>query len=173
MLLYKAVINSRSTLITYLTESRLILVVDDANNAPVDTDWAHWKLKFEGRSPLFAHIIEYFRASAFEQPKGSGKIIHNLLDRRDKKYHWTPLHWAASSGRVNEMKTLIEFGADPLLLSNLQANIIHAAAESKVDQGLVGVLKIWKQCSDHLNINQANRWAETLHGAPPHASSAC
>ncbi|KAI1375398.1 ankyrin repeat protein [Hypoxylon crocopeplum] len=147
---------------------KLIKVVDDANNAPANTNWGHWKLRFKGRSPLFAAIIEYFRSSAFEHPDGT-KVIHNLLDRKDKKYHWTPLHWAASSGRLNEMRALIEHGADPLLLSNLGANILHAAAESKIDRGLRGALKIWKHCSDRLNINQTNKWAET----PLHVASWC
>ncbi|KAI9777815.1 MAG: hypothetical protein M1816_004404 [Peltula sp. TS41687] len=143
----------------------LIQVVDNANNAPVNTDWAEWTSRYKRRSPLFAAIIENFRASAFEQPKGN-KIIHNLLDRKDKKYCWTPLHWAASAGRVDKMKILIEHGANPLLLSNLSANILHAAAESKINWGLAGALEIWKRCPDQLNINQANKWAETpLHVA--------
>ncbi|KAL7625834.1 hypothetical protein AAE478_005057 [Parahypoxylon ruwenzoriense] len=150
----------------------LIRVVDDANNAPPNTNWVQWKLGFRERSPLFSTIIEYFRASAFEQPKGS-KIIHNLLDRKDKKYHWTPLHWAASSGRLDEMKILVEYGADPLILSNLDANILHAAAESKIDRGLFGALKIWKRCPDRLNINQANRWAETPLHVASWSSAAC
>ncbi len=57
-------------------------------------------------------------------------------------------------------------GADPFLLSNLDANILHAAAESKTISGLDGALDIWKRYPQQLNINQANRWAETpLHVA--------
>lgn len=152
----------------HLTASRLIAVVDNANNAPKDTNWPQWKAKYAGRSPLFADIIEYFRASAFEQPKGS-KIIHNLIDQKDRKYHWPPLHWAAFSGRLDEMRILVECGADPLLLSNLDANILHSAVESKLDRGLIGALKIWKQCSDRLNINHLNRWGE----APLHIAAFC
>lgn len=64
------------------------------------------------------------------------------------------------------MKILMIHGADPFILSNLGANIIHAAAESKALNGLVGTLEIWKQYPQRLNINQANRWAETpLHVA--------
>ena len=143
-------------------------MVDDANNAPVNTDWAAWKRRFRGRSPLFADIIECFRASAFEQPKGK-KIIHNLLDRKDKKFSWTPLHWAASAGQCKKMRVLVNHGADPLVLSNLNANILHAAAESKTSRGLAGALDIWRKFSDQLNINQANKWAE----APLHVASWC
>ncbi|KAI1748630.1 ankyrin repeat protein [Xylaria castorea] len=150
----------------------LIQLTDEANNAPVTTNWAQWKLKYRGRSPLFSAILEYFRASAFEQPKGT-KIIHNLIDQKDKKYHWTPLHWAASSGRVKEMYILIDYSADPVLLSNLGANIIHAAVESKFDSGLVAALKIWKRCSDQMNINQVNIWGETAVHVASCLSASC
>lgn len=57
-------------------------------------------------------------------------------------------------------------GADPFILSNLNANILHAAVESKASSGLIGALEIWKRYPQQLNINQANRWAETpLHVA--------
>ncbi|KAI1177125.1 ankyrin [Nemania sp. FL0916] len=150
----------------------LIHLTDEANNAPVTTNWAQWKLKYRGRSPLFAEILEYFRASAFELPRGT-KIIHNLIDQKDKKYHWTPLHWAASSGRVQEMHILIDHGADPVLISNLGANIIHAAVESKVDSGLVAALNIWKRCSNQMNINQVNVWGETAVHVASTLSASC
>ncbi|KAI0976565.1 ankyrin [Xylaria arbuscula] len=150
----------------------LIHLTDEANNAPVTTDWAQWKLEYRGRSPLFAGILEYFRASAFDLPKGT-KIIYNLIDQKDKKYHWTPLHWAASSGRVQEMHILIDHGADPVLISNLGANIIHAAVESKVDSGLVAALSIWKQCSNQININQVNIWGETAVHVASCLSASC
>lgn len=147
------------------TLEQLIELVDDANNAPAGTDWAKWKTRYRKRSPLFGEIIELFRASASEKPK-TPKIIHNLLDQKDRKYCWTPLHWASSAGRTDKMKILINHGADPFILSNLDANIIHAAAESKALSGLVSALEIWKQYPQRLNINQANRWAETpLHVA--------
>lgn len=144
---------------------RLIELVDDANNAPAGTEWTKWKSRYRKRSPLFGEIIELFRASAYGKPK-THKIIHNLLDQKDRKYCWTPLHWASSAGRVDKMKILMDHGADPFVLSNLDANIIHAAAESKTLNGLTGALEIWKRHPQRLNINQANRWAETpLHVA--------
>ena len=64
------------------------------------------------------------------------------------------------------MKILIDHGANPFLLSNLNANILHAAAESKKLNGLVEALEIWKRYPQQLDINQANRWLETpLHVA--------
>ncbi|KAI0506443.1 ankyrin repeat-containing domain protein [Xylaria bambusicola] len=150
----------------------LLELVDDANNAPVSTNWTQWKLKFQARSPLFAAILEYFRASAFESPKGT-KIIHSLIDEKDKKFHWTPLHWAAYSGRVKEMRTLVKYGANCSILSNLGANIIHAAVESKVSGGLETALKIRHMCPDELDINQANSWGETAVHIASCISASC
>lgn len=67
------------------------------------------------------------------------------------------------------MKSLVEYGANPLQLSNLNANILHTAAESKLSHGLTAALEIWRRCSDQLNINQINRWGET----PLHVASWC
>lgn len=157
---------------TTLTGCRLIQLNDEANNAPTITNWAQWKQKYRGRSPLFGAILEYFRASAFELGKGT-KVIHNLIDRKDKKYDWTPLHWAAFSGRVKEMHILMNYGADPTLLSNLGGNIIHAAVESKFDDGLVAALKIWEQCPNQMNINRVNFWGETAVHVASCLSASC
>ena len=74
---------------------------------------------------------------------------------------------------MDKMKVLVEHGANPFLLSNLDANILHAAAESKTDYGLVGALEIWKRCPNQLNINQTNRWAETPLHVAAWCSAAC
>ena len=122
-----------------------------------------WKSKYKRRSPLFGGVIEYFRASAYEQTKSS-KIIHNLIDQKDKSLCWTPLHWACSTGKRDMIKTLIFYGADPSILSNLKANILHAAAESKTYGGLEDALDIWKRYPGQVDINQLNYWDETpLH----------
>ena len=64
------------------------------------------------------------------------------------------------------MRVLVHHGADPFVLSNLNANILHAAAESTITSGLEGALDIWRQYPQQLNINQSNRWGETpLHVA--------
>jgi len=147
------------------SENRLLNVVDDANNAPVGIDWAKWKMRYRKRSPLFSEIVELFRASAANKPK-THKVIHHLIDQKDQKYSWTPLHWASSAGRTDKMKILIDHDANPFLLSNLDANILHAAAESKALNGLAEALDIWRRNPRQLNINQANRWGETpLHVA--------
>lgn len=146
-------------------KTRLIELVDDCNNAPAGTDWAQWKLRYRKRSNLFSDIIELFRSAAFEKPK-TEKIILNLLDQKDKKYHWTLLHWASSAGHLDKLRVLVRHGAGPFILSNLDANILHATAESKTTSGLDGALEVWRRYPQQPNINQANRWAETpLHVA--------
>ena len=148
-----------------LTALRLLDLLDDCNNAPAGTNWTEWKLKYKRRSPLFMSVIEYFRAAAYEQPQ-TFKVIHNLIDCKDKGLCWTPLHWACSISQRSKMKILMSHGANPFILSNLDFNILHAAAESKVLSGLEDALNIWKRYPDRLNINQRNRWGESpLHVA--------
>jgi ankyrin repeat protein len=67
------------------------------------------------------------------------------------------------------MRILVDNGADPFLLSNLNANVLHAAAESRIGHGLEGALEIWKRFPNRLNINQTNKWGET----PLHVASWC
>jgi ankyrin repeat protein len=150
----------------------LIKLADDANNAPSGTDWDKWKQRYGKRSPLFAQVLEYFRASAFELGKDT-KIIHNLIDRKDKKYCWTPLHWAASAGLAEKMRVLLQHGADPFLLSNLDASILHAAAEAMSTSGLAVGLEIHAKHPNRLDINQQNRWAETPLHVAAWGSPAC
>ncbi|KAF3491416.1 Ankyrin repeat protein [Arthroderma uncinatum] len=138
----------------------LIEFVDNANNAPPGTDWSSWKAKYKKRSPLFLSVIEQFRVSSLENAS-THKIIHNLLDQKDRKFQWTPLHWASSTGRSDKMKILIAKGADPFMQSNLNANILHAAVESNALESLSYALEICKLYPDQLDINQANVWGES------------
>ena len=140
-------------------------LLDDCNNAPPGTNWTKWKGQFKRRSPLLSAIIEYFRATAYELPKNS-KIIHNIIDQKDKSICWTPLHWACSTDKREKIATLIYHGADPFTLSNLGFNILHSAAESKGLGGLGDALDIWRNYPERLHINQRNHWGETpLHVA--------
>ena len=144
---------------------QLIELVDNCNNSKPGTDWAKWKSRYKKRSPLFGDVLEVFRASAFEKPR-STKIIHNLIDQKDKKNHWTPLHWAISAGQKDKVRILINHGADPFVLSNLHANILHTAAESKAIGVIDEALKLQKRFPEQLDINELNHWGETpLHVA--------
>ncbi|KAG5293933.1 ankyrin repeat protein [Histoplasma capsulatum G186AR] len=142
------------------TLEELIDFVDHANNAPQGTNWSHWKAKYQKRSPLFVTIIEQFRVSAAENPD-TGKIIQNLVDQKDRKFHWTPLHWASATGQADKMKILVNTGADPFIKSNLNANILHAAVESNALESLSYALEIHKRYPDLLNIDQSNVWGES------------
>ncbi|EER38664.1 ankyrin repeat protein [Histoplasma capsulatum H143] len=137
------------------TLEELLDFVDHANNAPHGTNWSHWKAKYQKRSPLFVTIIEQFRVSAAENPD-TGKIIQNLVDQKDRKFHWTPLHWASATGQADKMKILVNTGADPFIKSNLNANILHAAVESNALESLSYALEIHKRYPDLLNIDQSN-----------------
>lgn len=139
---------------------QLIDFVDTANNAPIGTNWGWWKTKFQKRSPLFGGIIEQFRVSASEGAHAR-KVIHNLLDQKDRKFHWTPLHWAAATNRADTMSVLVRHGADPFIQSNLNANIIHAAVESNALLSLAYALEISRSSPRRLDIDQANVWGES------------
>lgn len=138
----------------------LIDFVDMANNAPIGTNWSYWKTKFQKRSPLFGAIIEQFCASSSEGSH-TQKVIHNLLDQKDRKFHWTPLHWAAATDRADKMKILVQHGADPFIQSNLNANIIHAAVESNSLRSLAYALEISRSNPTRLDIDQTNIWGES------------
>jgi ankyrin repeat protein len=109
---------------------------------------------------LYVAIIEQFRASTLER-NSTRKVIHNLLDQKDRKFHWTPLHWAALTNRADKMRILVENGADPFIQSNLSANIIHAAVESNALQSLAYALEISRCYPEQLGINQPNVWGES------------
>lgn len=71
------------------------------------------------------------------------------------------------------MRTLVEHGANCGILSNLGANIIHAAVESKAGSGLAMALKIRSMCPDELDINQVNSWGETAVHIASCISASC
>lgn len=142
------------------TLEQLIEFVDNANNAPADTNWARWKSEYQSRSPLYTGMIEQFRVSRAEA-LDTRKIIHNLTDQKDRKFHWTPLHWSSATGQADKMKILVNNGADPFIRSNLNMNIIHAAVESNALESLSYALEICKCNPGLLDIDQANVWGET------------
>lgn len=71
-----------------------------------------------------------------------------------------------ATGKEDKIKILLYHGADSFILSNLSANIMHAAAESKTHGCLDDALDNWRRYPDQLNIDQPNHWGESpLHVA--------
>lgn len=105
-------------------------------------------------------IIEKYQVSAAETGNTS-RVIHNLTDQKDRKFHWTPLHWASVTDQAQKMRILVQNGADPFIQSNLSFTIIHAAVESNACESLGHALEISKHYPNQLDINQVNVWGET------------
>jgi ankyrin repeat protein len=143
----------------------LINFIDDANNAPPGNDWAAWRRKDVRSSPLYSEIVEMFRSSATELSEKEKPII-DIIDQSDKKWGWPPFHWAAFTGRREQMEILISNNTNPFILSPMERNALHIAAESKRSDVLSFVLDIWENNKDILDINKADHWMETpLHVA--------
>ena len=52
----------------------------------------------------------------------------NMINRRNELGE-TPLHWACSKGLINNIRILLNAGANPLLVDNNNNTIFHYAAE--------------------------------------------
>jgi ankyrin repeat protein len=151
----------------------LIDFVDEANNAPLGTDWKTYRRKDAQSSPLYKDLIEIFRAKAETLPKYQKPII-DVIDLCDDKWGWPPFHWAAFTGRRKEMEILLQNSANVFMESPMERNILHIAAESKRPEVLSYVLSIWEKHKDRLDINKPDRWRETpLHVAAYNSSACC
>jgi len=164
------------------TLKQLLDLVDEANNAPVGTDWSAWKRELARRSendakimasPLAIQIVEMFRTAAEKLPPTEKKPVLDIINQADEKWGWPPFHWAAFTGRLDKMRELRSNNADPFLDSPMKRNVVHIACESKRPEVLSYVLDIWRQNKDKLDINKYDRWKETpLHVAASY-SEAC
>jgi ankyrin repeat protein len=144
---------------------KLIDFIDDANNEPAGNDWSSWRREDVESSPLYFQIFDAFRSSAAKLSKEEKPII-NIIDQRDLKWEWPPFHWAAFTGRREQMEILVSNNADPFIISPMKRNALHIAAESKRPDVLSYVLDIWENNKDSLDINKTDRWMETpLHVA--------
>jgi ankyrin repeat protein len=150
----------------------LLDFVDDANNQPAGNNWSIWRRAEAKTSPLYADIVEMFRTTA-GKVSSARKVILDLINQPDEKWGWPPFHWAAFTGRKEMMKILIKNNADPFILSPMQRNAIHIAAESKRSEVLSYVLEIWKKNKKKLDINKEDRWKETPLHIAAYGSSAC
>jgi ankyrin repeat protein len=153
----------------------LINFVDEVNNAPVGNDWSTWGSREAKLSPLYADIIQMFRSSASELAK-TQKPILDIINQKDEKWDWPPFHWAAFTGRLEQLKILVNHDsvkADPFILSRTGRNMLHLAAESKKPEVLSHILDIWEHNKDRLDINLPDRWKETPLHVAASGSAAC
>jgi ankyrin repeat protein len=150
----------------------LIDFVDEANNAPLGTDWKNFRWKEAKSSPLYTDLIEMFRAKAEATPRDQKPII-DVIDLPDDKWGWPPFHWAAFTGRRKEMDILLQNNADVFIESPMKRNVLHIAAESKRPDVLSYVLGIWAMHKDRLDINKHDRWGETPLHVAAYGSKAC
>lgn len=163
------------------TLQQLIDLADEADNLPAATNWNVWKRLYALRSeehakimasPLSVEIVEMFRAAAAELDP-TEKPILKIINQKDEKWGWPPFHWAAFTGRLDEMKILCANNANPFVESPMERNVIHIACESKRTDVLSYVLELWKLNKGKLDINKHDRWEETpLHVAASY-SEAC
>ena len=151
--------------------NELLEFVDQANNAPAGEDWAAWRRKYRQRSPLYCDIIETFRLAGSKSKK-SEKIIVHLKDQPDAQ-GWTPFLWAAYTGRVKHLETLIRYGADPFTISPKGRSALHQAAESKSADVMKFVLAIPPWEEESLDINHPDYWGETPLHIAASGSVAC
>jgi ankyrin repeat protein len=140
----------------------LLQCEEEGSNAPAGQNWREFKQKYCGRSPLFAELIEEFRSLKAGRDHDPRRRHLKLIDKGDDRQGWTPFHWAAYTGRLEEMKHLIAHGADPFLFTKQERNSLHQAAESKRPEIMEYVLSLPEYNGQWFNINKCDRW-----GHPP------
>lgn len=146
-----------------LTE--LLELISQMKNNKHDRNWDQLKKKYHQRSPLFTEIIEQFETYYRQQSQGSRKgelDTPEPIDQGDIN-GWTPLHWAAYVGRFEELKILLEFSANPLLITSSRRNVFHHAAESGHAQ-MMEHLSRQPFIQANVKVNLQDLWGETpLH----------
>lgn len=140
----------------------LLDFVDDANNASLDEDWSSWRAKYRDRSSLFQEITGYFQRRP-KHHKPRTKIFRDLKNEPDVTLGWSPIHWAASTGRYEEWKVLLDRGAHPYTITLSGRNLFHQAAEAKCADIIAHLIDSGYHNSS-LDINRPDIWKETpLH----------
>lgn len=143
----------------------LLDFVDDANNASPGEDWSAWRRKYQGRSSLFTEIIESFQYPSKRHKPGT-KVFRDLKNEPDSNHGWSPIHWAAFTGRYEQWRILLDRGAYPYTITLSGRNMFHQAAEAKsVD--IIAHLIDSGYHKNSLDINRPDIWGET----PLHISS--
>jgi ankyrin repeat protein len=144
--------------------STILEFIDDAENAPPETDWKKFCSPEERKkSPLFANVVEIYAERA-RSPTSNGAIC--MIDQPDKIHGWTPFLWASFTGRREALEILIKSGADPFTISAKKRNALHLAAESKRPEVMSYVLERPSFQGEWFDINRRDYWKETpLHVA--------
>jgi ankyrin repeat protein len=126
------------------------------------SDYNALKNEYIDRSPLYFEVIRHYEAGAnIKRPGGS--LFQDLIEQPDEIQGWTPLLWAAYTGRVKEVGILLDHGADPLKITQAGRNIFHHAAEAANIEVLEYLLR--QGCNEKgVDISLRDYWGETpLH----------
>lgn len=140
----------------------LLDFVDDANNASLDEDWSVWRAKYRDRSSLFQEIIESFQHPSKHHKPGT-KVFRDLKNEPDLTHGWSPIHWAAFTGRYEQWRVLLDRGAYPYTITLSGRNLFHQAAEGKCADIIAHLIDNGYH-KNSLDINRPDIWKETpLH----------
>ena len=145
--------------------SSLLEFIDDAENAPPETDWKKFKVAERKKSPLLGEIIQTYTERA-HKPTGTNATKTHIIDMPDEIHGWTPFLWATFTGRREAMEILIDSDADPFTISERKRNALHLAAESKNPEVMSYALDRPSFQGQWFDINHSDCWEETpLHVA--------
>lgn len=142
--------------------AELLDFVDEANNASLDEDWSTWRAKYRERSSLFMEVIEKFEDPPKNHKRGT-QVFRDLKNEPDLTHGWSPIHWAAFTGRFEQYKVLLDRGAYPYTVTLSGRNLFHQAAEAKSFDIIAHLIQNGYHNSS-LDINRPDIWKETpLH----------
>jgi ankyrin repeat protein len=120
----------------------------DVHAQDEDLDTAlHWAA-FRGRLEVTQVLLEHGanpKVVSGERPGGQicetpeGSQEHGVDVDAQGKYHDTPLHWAALSGRVEITRLLLDHGANPNVEDEQQATPLHLVVRGEYDSLEYGV----------------------------------
>jgi ankyrin repeat protein len=156
--------------------------VRELNNSPAGQNWKKLHQKWAA-SPLHAQIVgAFWELEMAYKPKGRNtnngevnKPYLEMVNREDYCNHWTPLHWAVHTGRLNAATVLLRHHADPFTLTPKGRNLVHQAAESGSKEMMAEILSIEADPNGQkLDINWQDDWGETpLHISIYRSSPGC
>lgn len=104
------------------------------------------------------NIIEKFQDPPKDYERGT-KVFRDLKNEPDMTHGWSPLHWAAFTGRFEQYKVLLDRGAYPYTVTLSGRNLFHQAAEAKSFDIIAHLIQ-----SDYHNSSLNNQSAGYLGG---------